>query len=219
MKTAKRHGDSYKCTNSKCGAIGVPSQRFKLSILAGDEMGDTDFIVFGRQAQRLVNKTADTLVADNPASFIPDELTRLLERTFTWSVSFTDSTTDSDNITFQVNAIVGEVNDGGAVIPATSGASQTSSIMFSGGASTSLQNTGNTLTVSSLPAAPEASLASSTTPNKTALGGSGPADTPQSKRNNAHDQDKTLAAAVDAPGNSSTKTRKSTTKKSPSMDA
>jgi hypothetical protein len=27
MKTAKRHGDSYKCTNSKCGAIGVPSQR------------------------------------------------------------------------------------------------------------------------------------------------------------------------------------------------
>ncbi|RLM60933.1 replication protein A 70 kDa DNA-binding subunit B-like [Panicum miliaceum] len=141
MKTAKRHGDSYKCTNSKCGAIGVPSQRFKLSILARDKTGDTDFIVFGRQAQRLVKKITDTLVADNPAGFIPDELTTLLERTNTWSDSFTYSTTDSDNITFQVNAVVGEVNDGGAVIPATPGASQTSSIMFSGGAGTSLQNT------------------------------------------------------------------------------
>ena len=27
IKTAKRHGDSYRCTNPKCGAIGVPCQR------------------------------------------------------------------------------------------------------------------------------------------------------------------------------------------------
>ena len=52
-------------------------------------------------------------MADNPIGFIPDEFTRLLEKTFTWSVSFTDSTTDSDKMTFQVNAIVGEVNHGG----------------------------------------------------------------------------------------------------------
>lgn len=45
-------------------------------------------------------KTADTLVADNPIGFNPDELTRLLEKIFTWSVSFTDSTTDSHKITF-----------------------------------------------------------------------------------------------------------------------
>jgi hypothetical protein len=50
----------------------------------------------------LSKKTADTLVADNPAGFIPDELTRLLERTFTWSVSFTDSTTDSDISPFKL---------------------------------------------------------------------------------------------------------------------
>ena len=61
----------------------------------------------------LSKKIADTLVADNPVGFILDELTGLLERTFTLSVSFTDSTTDSDKITFQVNAIVGEVNHGG----------------------------------------------------------------------------------------------------------
>jgi len=27
MKTTKRHGDSYKCINPKCGAIGLPGQR------------------------------------------------------------------------------------------------------------------------------------------------------------------------------------------------
>ena len=109
-------------------------------------------------------------MADNPVGFIPDELTRLLEKTFTWSVSFTDSTTDSDKMTFQVNAIVGEVNDGGAAIPATPGASQTSS------------------TMSSLLAAPEPSLPSNTTPTKLTLDVLEAADTPQITRNNAHDQ-------------------------------
>jgi len=89
------------------------------------------------------------------------------------------------------------VNDGGAVIPATPGAPQTSS------------------TMSSLLAATEASLPSNTTPTKITLGVPEPADTPQSIRNNAHDQDKTLIAAPNAPGNSSTKTQKSTTKKGP----
>jgi hypothetical protein len=56
--------------------------RFKLCILARDETGDADFILFGRQAQRLTRKSADTLVAENPIDFIPDKLTKLLERTF-----------------------------------------------------------------------------------------------------------------------------------------
>ncbi|KAG2610598.1 hypothetical protein PVAP13_4KG202106 [Panicum virgatum] len=71
--------------------------------------------------------------------------------------------------------------------------------------------------MSSLLAATEASLPSNTTPTKITLGVPEPADTPQSTRNNAHDQDKTLIAAPDAPGNSSTKTQKSTTKKVPSI--
>jgi len=103
MKTTKRHGDSYKCTNAKCNNIGIPNPRFKLSILAGDDTNVAEFILFGRQAQRLTRKSADTLVAENPTDFIPDEITRLLEKTFTWIVSFTDSTTDSGTITLQVN--------------------------------------------------------------------------------------------------------------------
>ena len=58
----------------------------------------------------------------------------------------------------------------GAVIPATLGASQTSS------------------TMSSLLAAPEPSLPSNTTSTKLTLDVLEPADTPQSTRNNAHDQ-------------------------------
>ena len=36
----------------------------------------------------MTRKSADTLVAENPTDFIPDEITRLLEKTFTWIVSF-----------------------------------------------------------------------------------------------------------------------------------
>jgi replication factor A1 len=165
--------------------------RFKLSVLAGDETGDTDFIIFGRQAHRLTKKTADTLIADNPSGFIPDEITRLLEKTFIWSVSFTESTIDSGNVTFQVNAVVGEINDGSATIPATPDGSQASSLMLSGGAGTSIQNTpqkSHALTLSSLPATSEPSLASSATPAKQTFPASEPPETPQSVRSNAHDK-------------------------------
>jgi len=210
MKTTKRHGDSYRCTNPKCGYIGMPTQRFKLSVLAGDETGDTDFIIFGRQAQRLTKKTADTLIADNPSGFIPDEITRLLEKTFIWSVSFTESTIDSGNVTFQVNAVVGEINDGSATIPATPDGSQASSLMLSGGAGTSIQNTpqkSHALTLSSLPATSEPSLASSATPAKQTFPASEPPETPQSVRSNAHDKDKALACTANAPGDSPTQTQ------------
>jgi len=49
-------------------------------MIAGDETGDTDFIMFGRWVQRLTKKTADTLIAENPQGFIPNEITRLLEK-------------------------------------------------------------------------------------------------------------------------------------------
>jgi len=138
MKTTRRHGDSYKCTNAKCNNIGIPNPRFKLSILAGDDTNVAEFILFGRQAQRLTRKSADTLVAENPTDFIPDEITRLLEKTFTWIVSFTDSTTDSGTITLQVNTVVGEVGQGGSIIPAMPTTSQISSLMLSEGATTSV---------------------------------------------------------------------------------
>ena len=61
-------------------------------ITAGDETGETDFILFGRMAQRIVKKPLDILIADNLAGFIPDEITRLTEKVYTFNVSFTDST-------------------------------------------------------------------------------------------------------------------------------
>jgi replication factor A1 len=91
--------------------------RFKLAITAGDETGDTEFILFGRIAQRLTKKSIDTLTAENPRDFIPNEVTRLLERVFVWNISFTENTIHSGIACFQVNAVVGEIDDGKALLP------------------------------------------------------------------------------------------------------
>lgn len=152
-------------------------------MLAGDETGDTNFIIFGRQAQRLTRKTADTLIAENPAGFIPDEITRLLEKTFIWGVTFTESTMDSGKVTFQVNDLVGEIDDGSSLIPATPAGSQASSMMLSEYEGTSMQNTpkkGLALTPSSLPATSGTSLGSGATPAKKTMPASEPPKTPQS---------------------------------------
>ncbi|WVZ82292.1 hypothetical protein U9M48_029572 [Paspalum notatum var. saurae] len=140
-RTAKPHGDSYKCIDDDCGTIGVPTQRYRLFVTAGDETGDTDFILFGRIAQRLVRRPADALIADTPAGFIPDAITKLLERAFTWNVSFTENTIVSGNVCFQVNAVICEMDTGNALIPMSPGGSQQSSLMLSQGASSSVQNT------------------------------------------------------------------------------
>ncbi|KAJ1262252.1 hypothetical protein BS78_09G092500 [Paspalum vaginatum] len=81
-------------------------KRYKLFVTAGDETGDTDFILFGRIAHCLIRRPADTLIADTPAGFIPDAITKLLEKTFIWNVSFTENTIASGNVCFQVNAII-----------------------------------------------------------------------------------------------------------------
>jgi hypothetical protein len=47
-------------------------------VLAGDETGDSDFILFG-QAQHRTRKSADTLIVENPIGFIPDELTNFVK--------------------------------------------------------------------------------------------------------------------------------------------
>ncbi|KAG2633546.1 hypothetical protein PVAP13_2NG263703 [Panicum virgatum] len=119
---------------------------------------------------RLLNPTLEGNQRDELEQFSKwVSFTRLPEKTFIWSVSFTESTIDSGNVTFQVNAVVGEINDGSATIPATPDGSQASSLMLSGGAGTSIQNTpkkSHALTLSSLPATSEPSLASSATPAK-----------------------------------------------------
>ena len=139
--------------------------RYKLSIIAGDETGDTNFIMFGRWVQRLTKKAADTLIVENPQGFIPNEITRLIEKVFKFNVSFTENTTSSDKVCFQVNAVVAEVNDTN-VLPTTG--SQSSSLLISQSAGSSMQRTPQksaafTLTSQST----GGSHASGTTPTKT----------------------------------------------------
>nr|BAC10358.1 replication protein-like [Oryza sativa Japonica Group] len=93
-KTAKPYGSSYS--------------RFKLSVIAGDHTADTTFIVFGRLAQRLIGRSVDALVMENPTGkdYIPREITDLLEKEFVWNVSFTENTVSSGIVAFQVNKII-----------------------------------------------------------------------------------------------------------------
>jgi replication factor A1 len=132
--------------------------RYKLSIIAGDETGDTNFIMFGRWVQRLTKKAADTLIAKNPQGFIPNEITRLLEKVFKFNVSFTENTTSSDKVCFQVNAVVAEVNDTNVL---TTG-SQSSSLLISQSAGSSMQRTPQKSAAFTL-----TSQSSGTTPTKT----------------------------------------------------
>jgi hypothetical protein len=111
-----------------------------LFIIARDETGDLEFVIFGRIAQRLMERTADALVAINPPGFIPDEITRLLEKVFTFNVSFTEKIITSGNVSFQVNTVVAEIDDRNP-LPVTPIQSQTSSILFSQGASSNVQDT------------------------------------------------------------------------------
>jgi hypothetical protein len=111
-----------------------------LVIIAGDETGDVEFVIFGWITQRLIKRTADAIVANNPPGFIPDKITRLLEKVFTFNVSFTEKTITSGNVSFQVNTVVAEIDDGNP-LPVTPIQSQTSSILFSQGASSSVQGT------------------------------------------------------------------------------
>jgi hypothetical protein len=71
----------------------------------------------------------DTLISTNPPGFIPNKITNLLEKSFEWNVSFTESTIIYSSVFFQVNAINAEM-DGGTTLPTTP-ASQTSSTILS----------------------------------------------------------------------------------------
>jgi replication factor A1 len=138
--------------------------------------------MFGRIAQRLIKKTVDALIANNPPGFIPDEITRLLEKVFTFNVCFTDNTISSGNVSFQVNTIVAEIDDGNPV-PLTPVGSQSSSAVLSHHAGTSVECTpvkDSDFTLPSPSARTQATHASSTTPSKTVMPDTGLPTTPRS---------------------------------------
>jgi replication factor A1 len=115
------------------------ARRYKLSIIAGDETGDTNF-VFGKWAQHMIKKQVDTLIASNQCGFLPDDITRLIEKVYIWNVSFTENSKDSIEECFQVNALIAKVDDGNA-LPVTPAGSHSSSLMLSQGVGTSMQST------------------------------------------------------------------------------
>ncbi|ONM06278.1 putative replication protein [Zea mays] len=128
LRTTKPNGDTYKCTNSSCDSIGSPTPRYKISLTAEDDTDTAEFIFFGRMAQRLIKKNVDTLISTNPPDFIPKEITNLLEKSFEWNVSFTESTIIYGNVSFQVNAINAEM-DGGNILPTTPSSQPSSTIL------------------------------------------------------------------------------------------
>ncbi|KAL5662803.1 hypothetical protein ACJX0J_029928, partial [Zea mays] len=141
LRTTKPHGDTYKCTNNSCDNIGSPTPRYKISLTAEDDTDTAEFIFFGRMAQRLIKKNVDALISTNPPGFIPREITNLLEKSFEWNVSFTESTIIYSTVSFQVNAINAEI-DGGNILPATSSSQPSSTILSQGQGSGVAQNKG-----------------------------------------------------------------------------
>jgi hypothetical protein len=140
--------------------------------------------MFGRIAQRFIKRTVDTLIANNPPGFIPNEITGLLEKVFTFNVSFTDNTINTGNVSFQVNTIIAEL-DGGTPLPITPAGSQSSSAVLSQDASSSVQVTPKKILHSS--------ATSSITPSKSMVHDIELAATPQSNKsvdgnkvNNSH---------------------------------
>lgn len=77
-------------------------------MIAGSHTADTTFIVFGHLAQRLIGRSVDALVMENPTGkdHIPREITDLLEKEFVWNVSFIENTISSGIVAFQVNRII-----------------------------------------------------------------------------------------------------------------
>lgn len=138
-KTAKPYGRAYRCGDPTCPPTVSASPRlvllnqkilsnrellllydnwyldgccrFKLNIIAGDETAETTFILFGRLAQRLIGRSVDTLLHENPSDkdYIPSAITDLLEKQFVWNVSITENTVATGVLSFQVNRIVGGV--------------------------------------------------------------------------------------------------------------
>ncbi|KAG8081933.1 hypothetical protein GUJ93_ZPchr0014g47538 [Zizania palustris] len=134
-RTAKPFGHSFKCTG--CYKIATPIPRYKVTLTAGDDTADAQFILFGKNAQRLTKKLVEALIDSLPeeTDFIPDELTALIEKEFVWNVSFTENTLRTGEISFQVNSIVSCFE--GNLLVGSSQTSQASSGIVSASATSS----------------------------------------------------------------------------------
>ena len=137
--------------------------RYKLLLTAGDETGDTDFILFGRMVQHIIKKSCDMLIANNPTGFIPDPIIDLHEKTYIWNVSFSDHTINTGNICFQVNAVVAEIGTAKDSIQASSSRSKQSQTMLLQDAPSGVEDTPNkasNLVMPSTPLTPQSSATS-----------------------------------------------------------
>ncbi|KAL5672856.1 hypothetical protein ACJX0J_017162, partial [Zea mays] len=127
------HQSRGQHTTSSKRTISLCSVRYKLLLTAGDETGDTDFILFGRMAQHIIKKSCDMLIANNPTGFIPNPITDLLEKTYVWNVSFSDHTINTGNICFQVNAVVAEIGTAkDSIQSSSSGPKQSQTVLLQG---------------------------------------------------------------------------------------
>lgn len=99
-------------------------------MIAGDDIADSSFIIFGRLAQRLIGRSVETLLQQNPSNTgcIPKEITDLLEKEFTWNVSITENTASTGTVAFQVNRILGGANNHTLALLQSPSASQASSL-------------------------------------------------------------------------------------------
>nr|BAD01693.1 DNA binding protein-like [Oryza sativa Japonica Group]BAD03911.1 DNA binding protein-like [Oryza sativa Japonica Group] len=81
---------------------------YKVVLIAGDASSNATFILFGRVAHRLIKKSVESLIEDNPpdSDYIPAEIAALVDSTFTWNVSFTRDTVKRSQESLQVNSIV-----------------------------------------------------------------------------------------------------------------
>lgn len=159
-RTTVAHGDSYKCSDQVCATIGTPNQRYKLLLTAGDEMGDTDFILFGRMAQRIIKRPCHMLIANNSTDFIPNPITDLLKKTYVWNVSFSDHTINTGNICFQVNAVVAEIGTAKDSIQSSSSGPKQSQTMLLQGVPSGIEDTpdkASNLVMLSTPLTPQSS--------------------------------------------------------------
>lgn len=138
--------------------------RYKLSVLAGDDTADAVFILFGKIAQRIVRKPVELLVEQTPreSKFIPDAIIALLERSFTWNVSFTENTLRTGDVSFQVNSVISMSVLGEPLMLMSPGPADSpgSSAIMSPGPSTSIMSPTRTseIAISSPPSATIASL-------------------------------------------------------------
>lgn len=63
-RTSRPFDFTYRYTH--CSYIGIAVPRYKVVLTAADSTGEATFILFGKTAQRIIRKPAETLIEQNP---------------------------------------------------------------------------------------------------------------------------------------------------------